>query len=253
MPKRDLVFGRQLMNAAGSLGFGPDRRAPVEWDGFGAFITNPVSMRPRAAAESPALVEYPGGFLLHTGLPNPGFRSVIQQHRWSWEQAPLPIIVHLMADRPEETKDMVRALEGLDNILAVELGFAPLLTDDLIVLAVEMSMGEMPVIVSLPADQLLRLGPQVLERGATALSIPAPRGALAREGTPIAGRLFGPALFPVALELVRAASKIGLPIIGGGGVFSNDDARAMLAAGAMAVELDVSLWVPGGNKKSLVN
>jgi dihydroorotate dehydrogenase (NAD+) catalytic subunit len=253
MPKRDLVFGRQLMNAAGSLGFAPDPRAPVEWDEFGAFITNPVSMRPRAAAEKPTLIEYPGGFLLHTGLPNPGFRGAMQQHRRSWEQAPLPVIVNLMADRPDETRDMVRALEGLDNTLAVELGFAPLLSDDLILLAVEMSMGEVPVIVSLPAEQLLRLGPQVLERGAAALSIPAPRGALIPEGNLITGRLFGPALFPLALEVVRAASKIGLPIIGGGGVFSNEDAQAMLAAGAVAVELDVSLWVPRGNKKSLVN
>ena len=244
MPKRDLIFRKQLLNAAGSLGFAQDPRAPVDWDEFGAFITNPISMRPRTAAESPALIEYPGGFLLHTGLPNPGFRRVLQQHRRSWEQSPLPTIVNLMADRPYETRDMVRALEGMDNVLAAELGFAPLLADDQLLLAVEMSLGELPLIVSLPAEQLLRLGPKLLNSGATALSIAAPRGALTRDGILVSGRLFGPSLFPAALELVRAASRIGLPIIGAGGVFSKDDAQAMLAAGAMAVEMDVSLWIP---------
>jgi len=253
MPKRDLEFTKPLINAAGSLGFSPDVRAPISWDEFGAFVTNPISMRPRLAAESAALMEYPGGFLLHSGLPNPGFRWVLQHNERAWGQSPLPTIVNLMADRPDETREMVRALEGMDNLLAIELGFAPLLTDDLILLAVEMSAGEAALIVKLPSEQLLRLGPQVLDRGATALSIAPPRGALPREGGVVTGRLFGPGLFPRALALVRTASSVGLPIIGGGGVFSAAHARAMLACGAIAVELDVALWLPGSNKKSLVN
>jgi len=241
------------MNAAGSLGFSPDARAPVSWKEFGAFVTNPVSMRPRLAAENPALLEHAGGFLLHTGLPNPGFRKVLQHHRRGWAQSSLPIIVNLMADRPDETREMVRALENIDNVMAIELGFAPLLADDLILLAVEMSAGEAALVVSLPFDQLLRLGPQVLDRGATALSIAPPRGALACGERLITGRLFGPALLPESLELVRTGSGVGLPIIGGGGVFSSADAQAMLAAGAVGVQLDVVLWLAGGNKKSLVN
>lgn len=252
MPKRELVFDKQLMNAAGSLGFAPDPRAQADRPEFGAFVTNPVSMRPRTAAESAALVEYPGGFLLHSGLPNPGFRTVLRQHARAWEQSTLPVIVSLMADRPEETRDMVRALEGIDNLLAVELGFAPLLADDLILLAVDVSQGELPLIVSLPGEQLLRLGQPVLERGGSAFSISAPRGTLTSDDILITGRLLGPSLYPSSLELVRTASKIGLPIIGSCGVFSTRDAQGMLAAGAMAVQLDAQLWLPGRNKKSLV-
>jgi dihydroorotate dehydrogenase len=253
MPKQDLAFNRPLMNAAGSLGFAQDPRAPLDWNAFGAFVTNPVSMRPRLAAAQPSIIKYPGGFLLHTGLPNPGFRRVLQEHGRAWARSQLPVIVHLMADRPEETRDMVRALEGRENILAVELGFAPLLADDLIHMAVEMSAGELPLIVNVPFDQFLRLGPRLLDLGAAALSIGAPRGSLFSEGSFVSGRLHGPGVYPAALDLVRAAAGIGIPVIGAGGVFSSASATSMLAAGALAVQLDAVLWLPGVNKKSLVD
>lgn len=246
MPKRDLVFRKPLMNAAGTLGFTPDTRMPIDWDELGAFITNPVSRRPRSAAEHPGLVEYPGGFLVHTGLPNPGFSTLMQSHARRWEESSLPIIVHLMADRPEETRDMVRRLESTDNILALELGFAPLLSDDIILLAVEMSRGEIPLIVCLPRGQILRLGPKAMHEGASAISIAAPRGSLMQNGQLIDGRLFGRSLLPVTLDVVHSAAKIGLPIIGAGGVYSAQDLESMLVAGALAVQVDAQLWLPQG-------
>lgn len=253
MPKQDLTFARPLMNAAGSLGFAQDPRAPIDWNAFGAFVTNPLSMRPRRATAQPSIIEFPGGFLLHTGLPNRGFRRVLQEYSGTWARSQLPVIVHLMADRPEETRDMVRALEGLENILAVELGFAPLLADDLIQLAVEMSTGELPLIINVPAHQFLRLGPRLLELGAAALSIAAPRGSLSSEGSFVGGRLHGPGLFPAALDLVLASVRVGIPVIGGCGIFSSASIAAMLAAGALAVQVDAMLWLPAINKKGLVD
>ena len=253
MPKSDLAFAKPLMNAAGTLGFAPDFRSPIAWQDLGAFITNPISWHRRSPAEGPALLEYPGGFLLHPGLPNPGFADVMQHYRRRWQQSLLPIIVHIMADRPEETGRMVQALEGEDNVMGVELGFAPLLADDIILLALEMSRGELPLIVCLPHEQVLRLGPRVLREGAAAISLAAPRGSLVRDGEEVSGRLFGASLFPAALGLVRSASKAGLPIIGAGGVFAADAVQAMLAAGAMAIQLDAQLWLPGEKEKSLVN
>ncbi|MGZ6315914.1 MAG: hypothetical protein ACXWNQ_01515 [Anaerolineales bacterium] len=244
MPKRDLLFLKPLMNAAGTLGYVPDTRLPIHWDEFGAFITNPVSLRPRRAASAPELLEYPGGFLLHTGMPNPGFHAIVRKYIRRWQEASLPIIVHLMADRPEETMQMVRALEGVENVMAVELGFAPLLTADIILIAIEMSRGELPLIVSLPAEQVLSLGARVLETGAVALSLGAPRGALPGDGALVTGRLFGPSLFPKSLDIVNSGARLGLPIIGAGGVSSREDAQALLAAGAIAVQMDAALWLP---------
>jgi dihydroorotate dehydrogenase len=248
--KTELELSRPLMNAAGTLGFSPDRRATAPWDLFGAFVTNPISLRPRVATRTPAVVEYPGGFLLHTGLPNPGFAAVLREQARRWQASALPVIVHLMADRPEEAQAMVRALEGVENVGAVELGFAPLLADEIILISMEMSRGELPLIASLPAEQVLRVGPQAIQRGASAVSIAAPRGTLQHEGKSISGRLFGPSLFPLALDLVHHAVKAGIPIIGGGGVVSAQEIEAMLGAGVLGVQMDSPLWLPTETKKA---
>jgi dihydroorotate dehydrogenase len=256
MFKQDLTFSTPYMNAAGTLGFAPDYRAPLPWDSFGAFVTNPLSLRPRMPTADPALVEYPGGFLLHTGLPNPGLPAAIKRYARRWADSHLPVIVNLMADRPEETMRMVQSLEGRENIAAVELGFAPLLADDIILMTIEMCLGELPLIVSLPVEQVLSLGPHVIEAGAAAISLAAPRGMLpltpvpfsSPKGAPggrgesVTGRLSGPALFPQALLTVRDAVQANIPVIGAGGVGTKANADAMLSVGALAVQVDASMW-----------
>jgi dihydroorotate dehydrogenase (NAD+) catalytic subunit len=239
--KRDIYFSKPLMNAAGSLGFAPDLRSGIAFDSFGAFVTNPFSLRSRLPAAQPSVLEYPGGFLLHTGLPNRGFTSGIKRYASRWDKAEFPIIVHLMADRPEQTQRMVRTLESHENVMAAELGFAPLLADDIILLTLEMCLGELPLIFSLPVEQVLSLGPRLIQEGAQTISISAPRGALMTDHL-ITGRLYGPSLFPRALESVYSAAKLGLPIIGAGGVWTKENADAMLSAGALAVQVDAALW-----------
>src|SRR6266542_4042573 len=190
--KRDLYFSKPFMNAAGMLGFAPDFRGfrealPKHREGgenladleLGAFVTNPLSLRPRLPAAKPEVIEYPGGFLFHSGLPNPGFNAGLKKYSTKWSRSDLPIIVHLMADRPEETQKMVRSLETQENVMAVELGFAPLLANDIILLTLEMCLGELPLIFSLPVEQVLSLGPRLMQEGAQAISIATPRGALA--------------------------------------------------------------------------
>jgi dihydroorotate dehydrogenase (NAD+) catalytic subunit len=245
MSKRDLYFSKPLMNAAGSLGFAPDTRVGIPLESFGAFVTNPISLRPRMPTAKPAVLEHPGGFLLHTGLPNPGLSAGMRRYSAKWARAELPIIVHLMADRPEETQRMVRTLEAQENVMAVELGFAPLLANDIILLTLAMCLGELPLIFSLPVEQVLSLGPRLIQEGAQAISIATPRGALplsANASTLITGRLYGPSLFPQTLETVFSAAKLGLPILGSGGVWTKENAEAMVSAGALAVQVDAVLW-----------
>jgi len=252
--KRDLLFSKPWMNAAGMLGFAPGSVSNPHWESFGAFVTNPISLRPRLPAAHPEQRDFPGGILLHTGLPNPGFTAVVEKYSARWERLQLPVIVHLMADRPEETQRMLQSLERLDNILAVELGFAPLLADDLIALTLERCVGELPLIFSLPETQILSLGPRLIQNGAATLSLAAPRGSLGsdhqsfidqkRPERVLSGRLYGPALFPRALETIVQAARLSLPLIGAGGVCTPELAGQMLSAGAIAVQVDTVLWNP---------
>ena len=127
--------------------------------------------------------------------------------------------------------------------MAVELGFAPLLANDILLMTLEMCLGELPLIFSLPVEQVLTLGPRLVQDGAQAISIATPRGALMTDHL-ITGRLYSPSLFPQTLETVFSAAKIGLPIIGAGGVWSKESADAMLSVGALAVQIDAALWNP---------
>jgi dihydroorotate dehydrogenase len=136
---------------------------------------------------------------------------------------------------------MVRMLETQENVMAAELGFAPQLANDIILMTLEMCLGEVPLIFSLPVEQVLTLGPRLMQGGAQAISIAAPRGALMTDHL-VTGRLYGPSLFPQTLETVYSAAKIGLPIIGAGGVWTKENADAMLSVGALAVQVDAVLW-----------
>ena len=250
MPKRDLYFRTAIMNSAGMLGFAPDFHADIPWSSFGAFVTNPLSMRPRKPSSHPLVLDYPGGFLLHTGLPNPGLPSAVKKYAHKWSDSSLPVIVHVMADRPEETARMVRSLEGVENVMAAELGFAPLLTGDIILTSLKLALGEIPLIVSLPAEQAVSLGPRLIDAGAAAISLSAPRGSLTIPKSPpseaggrlVSGRLYGPGNFPRSLETVRQLAEAGVPVIGGGGIYKQEQVEIMQEAGAMAVQLDAVLW-----------
>ncbi len=111
-PKYDLDISPPVMNAAGTLGYAPQSSDLVNFDQFGAFITNPISLHPRTPARTRRSHSYPGGFLLHSGYPNPGLRAVIKQYSTRWARARLPVIVHLLVHQVEDVQPMVDHLEG---------------------------------------------------------------------------------------------------------------------------------------------
>jgi len=239
----DLELRTPWLNAAGTLGFAPPERWPLD-EAPGAFVTNPVSLTARTPAHGRCLASFAGGFLLHSGLPNPGLNEVLRRYAPRWARSELPVWVHLLADRPEDVARMVRTLEEQDGVAAIELGLpphaGPALRSELILAA----LGELPLVVNVPLTSAGEawLG-DLLPAGVSAISLGAPRGALPLHGkTPTAGRLYGPAIFPLALAAVRQAQNHGLPLIASGGVYSMDGARALCAAGAVAVQFDAVLW-----------
>jgi dihydroorotate dehydrogenase (NAD+) catalytic subunit len=234
------------MNAAGSLGFAPDPRGPVDLERFGAFVTNPISLTPRTPAQERLCLSYPGGFLLHTGYPNPGIRAVLRRCAARWERSPVPVIVHILAQRGEEVFEIARRLENIENLAAFELGIPPDASPSLAAELVSAGLSERPVIARLPLERAEALAAAVMEAGAAAISLGAPRGALpGPSGKLIKGRLYGPAVFPLALETLQRVLRLGSPVIGGGGVYQPAQSEALLQAGAIAVQLDAVLWQGG--------
>ena len=241
-PAPSLVFAHPLMNAAGSLGFAPDRRGEVDVEEFGAFVTNPISVRARKSANPPSMLPFPGGVLIHTGHPNPGLSGAVKQYAAAWQRSPVPIILHALSSTPEEMRKAILRLEELENVMAVELGFEADSSSDLVTDLIQAAKGELPLIAQLPLTRAIELAEAAMDTGASAISLGAPRGTLLSDGKLVSGRLYGPAIFPQALEVVGQLSQAGYAVIGAGGVASAEQAETMVAAGAIAVQLDVSLW-----------
>lgn len=243
MLRPDLDLASPWMNAAGMLGFAPPADLP-QLDPPGAFVTNAVSLRARTPAESRALLEYPGGALLHTGLVNPGIQKVLKKYAPRWARSSLPIWVHLLGETPDEIYRLARQLENVEGVLALEVSLPPQAEPALCLEMIQAACGELPVAAYLALNQSsAEWLHQLSASGASGLVLGAPRGSLPGAGGKlVSGRLYGPGLLPQTLAALKSLAGMGLPLIAGAGIFSRADGAACLAAGARAVQVDTALW-----------
>lgn len=249
MPKHDLSIDPPIMNAAGSLGFSPDLHGGVDWRSLGAFVTNPISLLPRTPANGRRYAAFAGGFLLHTGYPNPGFDKALRLYARHWSRSPIPVVVHLLASAAAELSTMTRRLEMVEGIVGLEIGVSSEASPEQVVALARAASGELPVIVRLPMERAAALARHAIEAGASAISLAPPRGAYPVEAGPLLeGRMYGPAILPLALKAVKELAMAGIPVIGAGGVYTREHCEAMRVAGARAVQVDSALWLSGGNR-----
>jgi dihydroorotate dehydrogenase (NAD+) catalytic subunit len=247
MIRQDLYLSSPWMNAAGMLGPTPPPRWPVpgfDLKTFGAFVTDPVSLAPRSPAADRCMVPFPGGALVHSGLPGPGITRLLRKYAPRWAQSNLPVWVHLIGNSPDEIQQMVRRIEGREGVMAVELGLPSGIHADAALALVSAAYGELPLIVHLPLDLANEAWVTSLAgANISAVSLGAPRGTLLNQnGRPVSGRLYGPALLPLTLYAVQGLRRLGLPVIAGPGVYTRRAAQALLTAGSAAIQLDTVLW-----------
>lgn len=237
-----LELAGPYMNAAGSLGFVPKAAQPA-WPPLAAFVTNPISLQPRRTSQGTRLLTFPGGVLLHTGWPNPGLRRAVQQHAAAWARASQSIILNLLIDEPASLAQVMPHLEALDNLAGLELSIAADASAQLAGELVRAAQSKWPLIAQLSLARAEELATACLAAGASAISLGPLRGSLPdARGRLVSGRLYGPALYPQALAVTQALQRAGAPVIAAGGVETAQQAEAFLAAGALAVQVDVALW-----------
>ncbi len=242
--KRELIIDPPVMNAAGVLGFSNEPNSFVNVGQLGALITHPISLAPRAPALGSRVIPFAGGFLLHTGWPNPGMTTVLRQHRRRWAALLRPVILHALATTPADVERMMGRIEMIEEIAGIELGLGEAeaaLASGLVAAA---ARSQLPVLAQIPVTAASEIVLAAQQSGAVAVSLGPPRGALADPtGRVIHGRLYGPAVFPLALQATeRLARELEIPLLASGGVYDAAQVRTLLDAGAAGVQLDSVLW-----------
>ena len=250
-----------IIPASGCFGFGQEYAKYYDLNKLGSIMIKATTQHARFGNPTPRVAETPSGMLNAIGLQNPGVDAVLAEKLpWLAEHYPdLPIIANVAGFSNDEYAYVSEKISQAPNVKAIELniscpnvdhGNAGLLigqVPELAYAAVKASVenSAVPVYVKLTPSvaDITTVAKAVEEAGATGFTmintLVGTRYDLATRKPIIAngqGGMSGPAIFPVALKLIRqVALASDLPIIGMGGVDSAEAAIEMMIAGASAI------------------
>lgn len=256
-----LELKNPIIPASGCFGFGQEYAKYYDLDKLGSIMIKATTQNPRFGNLTPRVAETPSGMLNAIGLQNPGVDAVLSEKLpWLAQHFPnLPIIANVAGFSNDEYAYVSEKISQAENVKAIELniscpnvdhGNAGLLigqVPELAYAAVKASVenSAVPVYVKLTPSvaDITSVAKAVEEAGATGFTmintLVGTRYDLATRQPIIAngqGGMSGPAVFPVALKLIRqVALASDLPIIGMGGVDSAEAALEMMIAGASAI------------------
>ena len=256
-----LELKNPIIPASGCFGFGQDYAKYYDLDVLGSIMIKASTQNPRFGNPTPRVAETPAGMLNAIGLQNPGVDVVLAEKLpWLNQHYPnLPIIANVAGFSNEEYAFVAGKISQAPNVKAIELniscpnvdhgngglliGQVPDLAYNATKAAVEAS--SVPVYVKLTPSvaDITEISKAIEAAGATGFTMIntlvgmrfdlKSRKPIIANGT---GGMSGPAVFPVALKLIRqVAQSSSLPIIGMGGVDSAEAAIEMFIAGASAI------------------
>lgn len=261
-----LKLKNPIMAASGTFGYGEEFNEdfyPIKE--LGAVVTKGISLKPRGGNPPPRIVETPSGIINAIGLQNIGVKKFIIEKVPYLKKAGATVIVNILGSSIDEYAAVTERLDGIDGVHGLELniscpnvkcGGLQFGTDPGEAARVTKAVRartRLPLIVKLSPNvtDIVKIGSAVVGEGADAVSAINTITAMAidiRTGNPIlangVGGLSGPAIKPVALRMVwELAQKLGVPVIGVGGIRSLEDVLEFLAAGASAVQIGTANFI----------
>jgi dihydroorotate dehydrogenase (NAD+) catalytic subunit len=253
-----IPLAHPVLNASGTFDAIAARRvfgdALLERFPFAAFVTKTVTLEPRQGNPPPRLWELPAGLINSIGLPNKGLARFLAEDLPELAELPVPLVVNVMGSSREAVAELVAAVAARDEVAAVELNVScPNVKTGLLMgadpgetaglLAAVRPLTAKPLIVKLTPNctSPAAVAAAAEQAGADALSLLNTVRGMAldphRPGRPWlgggTGGVSGPAVRAVALaQVAEVRGRVGLPIVGMGGVQTARHARDLMEAGA---------------------
>lgn len=259
-----LKLANPLVAASGTFGWGTEfERIEGFTNGLlGAIILKSTTLEPRRGNRTPRVVETAGGAGLvnSIGLENPGVEVVVRDYLPRLADTPTVVIANAAGSTVEEYPAVAGPLAAHEAVQAVEvniscpnvknggLAFGTDCAAAAAVIAAVRGVTDKPLIAKLTPNvaDVAAIARACAEAGADAFSLVNTFRAMPIDvwtRRPIiannTGGLSGPAIKPAALmkvhEVYGVARELGLPILGGGGIMTGEDALEFILAGATAV------------------
>jgi dihydroorotate dehydrogenase (NAD+) catalytic subunit len=228
----------------------------VERFPFHAFISKTITLEPRAGNPPPRLWEAPAGLVNSIGLPNKGLAGFLAEDLPTLARLPAPLAVSVMGFDRRQLRELVEAVGARPEVSLIELNFScpnvetglemggdPLeaagavsavrdLTATPLIVKLSPSAAD-PASVAAAAEDAGADGVSLINTVRAAALDPRTRRPWLGGGS---GGLSGPAVRSIALhQVAQVAERVGVPVVGMGGIAAGAHAADLLAAGATAV------------------
>lgn len=252
-----------IITASGAFGYGMEYNEMYDISLLGGISCKGTTLNERQGNPGPRIAETPAGMLNSVGLQNPGSEAFINTYLPWLRQRDITVIANIAGHSLDEYREVARRVSEAD-VDMVELNIScPNVKEGGMSFgtsceSVETVVSEVRKVCKRPL--IVKLTPNVTDIGSIAQAAEA-AGADAvslintitgmridiRTRRPILknniGGMSGPAVFPVAVRMVREVyKKVHIPIIGMGGVSTWEDAAEMMMAGAAAIQVGAALF-----------
>lgn len=252
IPFLGATFQNPVLVSSGVAGFGREVADVMDLEALGGLVTKAVTPEPRAGHPGPRVAEFRGGMLNAVGLANPGLERVVAvELPWLARLRRARVIVNVAGATIDDYVTVVRRVTDHAAVVAIELNASCPNTaaGGLEFGASAEQLGTLvrrchavatrPLIVKLsPAlPDIAALAQVARDAGAAAVTLvnTLPGELAGRLGNGFGG-VSGPALLPIGVRATRLVrERVGMPVIGVGGVRTAADAREYLRAGATLV------------------
>ncbi len=263
-----LLMKNPVAVASGTFGYGFEYQDYVDPASIGAVIVKGTTLEKRVGNRPPRICETPAGMLNAIGLENPGVNTFISQHLPRLRQHGVTVVANIAGNTVEDYEQTAALIDKQPGVAAIELniscpnvkqGGLQFGTDPVMVEAVVAAVKahtRLPVIPKLSPNvtDIVAIARAAQRGGADALAMINTLLGMAidiKTRRPVLGNIFGglsgPAIKPVALRMIyQVYREVNLPILGGGGIVSSNDALEFFMAGASAVSVGTGLFVNPG-------
>jgi dihydroorotate dehydrogenase (NAD+) catalytic subunit len=223
---------------------------------FDCFVSKTITLAPRQGNPPPRLWETAGGLVNSIGLPNKGLKRFMELDLPRLLELPVPLCVSVMGFHHDELAELADAVGAVAEVALIELNLScpNVETGTLVGADPSATAAVLERVRGRTGKPLIaKLSPSAADPAAVAAAAEA-SGADAislintLKGMPLhpgtrqpwlggrTGGLSGASVHAVAVEQVAAvAARVGVPVIGMGGVACGRDAASLLAVGATAV------------------